>query len=572
MRTRLLAGLLLCPLLLTGCATGTPGGSPSGNPPTTSASPDKLLVIFVRVEPSTLATRSFVQKSAGLFVPWRLFNALPALVDAHGDSLPELLAELPALNTGSWQVFPDGTMQTNYTVRPNLTWHDGQPLTADDFVFGWRVYSHPDLGLASQPPMSAIADASVTDKEHFTIRWKALYPDADSLSAIDRELSPLPQHVFGASLDQMASSGKDQFINHPGWSTQYVGSGPYRLQNREPGSFLDLVRFDGYALGVPKIARIQLRFSDDQNVVVAHMLAGEAQMATDQSLGQTGGETLSHSWAATNGGTILQLPTTWRYLGFQLRPELATPKSLLDIRFRKAVAHALDRQPIVDAAYGGQAYIADTPVWSNSIWGPALEGVPTYPYDARLAEGLLNELGYVRGSDGVHRNAEGRLSLEIASTESPTTAAEILIAANQLQSAGFDMQQRVIPAAQAQDSQLRANFPGTQIISTLLGEPGLDTLSTTQTPTENNRWVGGNRGAWSSPEYDRLLTSFNHTLSRPERLTVLGQMLRIYTDELPRFSFVFPAQPTAFVSSLQGPILTPPESRVAWNVHLWELK
>jgi ABC-type transport system substrate-binding protein len=106
----------------------------------------------------------------------------------------------------------------------------------------------------------------------------------------------------------------------------------------------------------------------------------------------------------------------------------------------------------------------------------------------------------------------------------------------------------------------------------LLGEPGLDTLSTTQTPTENNRWVGGNRGAWSSPEYDRLLTSFNHTLSRPERLNVLGQMLRIYTDELPRFSFVFPAQPTAFVSSLQGPILTPPESRVAWNVHLWELK
>src|SRR5439155_17431673 len=137
-----------------------------------------------------------------------------------------------SLNTESWQVFPDGTMQTAYTLRPNLTWHDGQPLTSDDFVFSWRVYSSSELGLANQPPMSAIDEVSATDREHFVIRWKALYPDADTLSTIDRELPALPRHVLGPAFEQIATSGKDAFLNHAFWSPQYVGLGPYRLQQR----------------------------------------------------------------------------------------------------------------------------------------------------------------------------------------------------------------------------------------------------------------------------------------------------------------------------------------------------
>jgi peptide/nickel transport system substrate-binding protein len=540
---------------------------------TVAPTDSRPLVVFIRVEPATLATRAFVQKSAGLFFPWRLVNALPAVTDAHGLPQPELLSTLPVLNSDTWQVFADGTMRTVYTLRPHLTWHDGQPLTSDDFVFAWRVYSHSDLGLAGQPPMPAIADVEAMDRERFAIQWNALYPDADSLSAIDRELPALPQHILWAAFDQMGTSGRDALVNHSFWTTQYVGLGPYRLQQREPGSFIDLVRFDGYALGVPKIPRIQLRFSDDQNVVVAHMLAGEAHVATDSSIGQVGAQTLAQEWARNSGGNVFYVPSSWRYLGFQLRPELANPRAILDPRVRKAIAHAVDKQAIGDAAYAGQAVVTDTPVWKGSAWGEALDdSIPSYPLDPRATERLMAQAGFSKGGDGIFRGADGRLTLELSSTDGPTTAAEILVMAHELQAAGLEIQQRVIPAALAQDGQIRATFPAMQNISTLMGEHGVQTLASTHIPSDGNRWIGGNRGAWSSPEYDRLLHAFNTSLSRGDRVELMRRMMRIYSDELPRISLYFPANTFVHVAGLQGPTVVAPESRVAWNVHEWEFK
>src|SRR5438105_179763 len=179
---RLGSGALLLATGLMACAPAPTGGGSQATAPVNVVAIDRPLVIFVGVEPSTVATRGLVQKGAGLHAALRIFNALPALIDDKGLPRPELLASLPALNTDTWQVFPDGTMQTTYTLRPNLTWHDGQPLTADDFVFAWRVYSYPDLGLSGQTPMSAISDVTATDREHFVIRWKELFPDANTLS------------------------------------------------------------------------------------------------------------------------------------------------------------------------------------------------------------------------------------------------------------------------------------------------------------------------------------------------------------------------------------------------------
>jgi peptide/nickel transport system substrate-binding protein len=371
----------------------------------------------------------------------------------------------------------------------------------------------------------------------------------------------------------MATLGGDAVVNHPFWSAQYVGAGPYRVQQREEGLLIDTVRFEGYALGAPKIPRLQLRFSDDQNVVVAHMLAGEAHAATDSSIGQPGAETLAREWAPTRAGAIFQQPSSWRYLGFQLRPELANPRAMLDLRVRKAIAHALDKQSVSEAAHGGQAIITDTPIWTGSAWGEAMDdSVPTYPLDPRATERLMSQAGFSKGSDGFYRGTDGRLSLELSSTDSPSTAAEILVTASQLQAAGLETQQRVIPRLQAQDGQIRAIFPGAQLISTLMGEPGLDTLASTQIPSDSNRWIGGNRGAWSSPRFDRLLSTFNTTLSHADRVALVRQMLRVYGEELPRVSLYFPAGPFAYVAGLQGPAIVAPESRVAWNVHHWEFK
>jgi len=133
-------GVFLAALALTGCAVGGPETTrPDSGPGEVSPAPSRPLVMFVRVEPSSVAMRALVQPGASLHATLRVFNALPALLDARGVPQPELLASLPALNTDSWRVFPDGTMETTYTLRPNLVWHDGQRLTSGDFAFAGRV-------------------------------------------------------------------------------------------------------------------------------------------------------------------------------------------------------------------------------------------------------------------------------------------------------------------------------------------------------------------------------------------------------------------------------------------------
>src|SRR5436309_1277553 len=147
--------------------------------------------------------------------------------------------------------------------------------------------------------------------------------------------------------------------------------GPYRLDRWEPGSFLQAVRFEGYALGVPKIGRIELRFASDQNIVIASLLAGEAQVATESSIPQAP-EALTQQWDRTNAGSVFQVPSLWRGMAFQLRPELANPGAILDRRVRQEIALALDKQAMSDAVYAGSAIFAESPVWKGSAWGDAV--------------------------------------------------------------------------------------------------------------------------------------------------------------------------------------------------------
>ena len=151
------SGILLTGLLLTGCGVGGPARTgPEPAPAAVPPAQARPMVMFNGKEPASVATRALLESSISLRATQRMFNALLALLDDRGSPHPELLVSLPALNTESWHVFPDGTMLTTYALRPNLTWHDGQPLTSEDFVFSWRVYASPELGRASQPPMHAI--------------------------------------------------------------------------------------------------------------------------------------------------------------------------------------------------------------------------------------------------------------------------------------------------------------------------------------------------------------------------------------------------------------------------------
>ena len=566
------ASILLILAVALGCAS--PRSVPSEMAPIVETSvrgePARTLAIAMRVEPNTLAFRPLRESGVTSYLSKRLFNAGIGQLDDKGALQPYLVESLPQLNTDAWRVFPDGRMETTYRFRPNLVWHDGMPLTSEDFAFSWQVYSSPELGLSGSSPMNAMEEVTATDDRTLVIRWRRPYPDASFLAAYQLEFPALPRHLLGRSFEL---GDADAFANHPYWAREYVGLGPYRVDRWEPGAVLEAVPFDQHVLGRAKIERLRLVFIGDGNTVLANLLAGEVQMAGDGALRLEQVATLRREWASRGGGDIVLQPTQWRAANFQLRPELATPPALLDARVRQALSHATDKAALNEALYGGAAIPADFVLPPLSAWGVAAErAVAKYPYDLRRSEQLMNEVGFAKGADGFFAGGGERFTSEAKTNAAPDNEAELSVIASLWRQAGFNFQEAVLPVAQAQDAQLRATFTGVYTNSTPALEGTLVSLNATNVPSAENRWRGSNRGGWVHHEFSRLVDAFTTTLDPAVRTQQVEQMARIFGEELPAVSLYFRAQAWAHAASLVGPRSLPPESNIGWNVHEWELR
>lgn len=553
--------------LLVGCAPAVPreNASPESRP----AAPSRPLVIAIRSEPESIATRRIGQPGSGFTGPKKMFNAGVALINESSTPHPYIVERLPALHSDSWRVFPDGRMETTYRLRDGLRWHDGTPATPEDFRFVWHVFTAPGLGYASAPPFHAIDEVIALDPRTVLIRWKAPYPEAGVLSATNDEFPLLPAHVLGEAFEQLDT---ESFVNLPFWTRDYVGLGPYRVDRWEPGSFIEGAAFDGHILGRPKIERIKIVFIADGNTTLANLLAGEVHLASDNSIGLPQMEVLRRDGS---GLTLLPAPGGgWRVTYFQLRPELATPRALIDHRVRKAFAHGFDKETLNEGVFYGAYVPVDTMILPNARFGPAAErGATKYPFDPRRSELLRNEAGFFRGPDGTYSSAtEGRLSVSLKVTAGPADVEAQSVMASTWRQLGFDIEESVIPAAQAQVSELGATFPGMLTRTTFEGLTTLVAFNTAGIPRPENRWTGPNRGGWSNLEYDRLADAFKTTLDEQMRADLVTQMMRVFTDELPVIPMFVLNRPIPYPTGLRGPKSVPGETNFAFNIHEWEFR
>lgn len=552
------AGVLVLLLAVTSCA---PAGSRTNDGIQSAGRPDqnRTLVVAVRGEPAGLSSKEFVE-SLGLGNTKRFFNANLTLTDHLEQRYPYLAETLPQLNTDSWRVLPDRKMETVYQLRPNLTWHDGAPLTAEDFVFAARVYLTPELGQARLAPQLQMEEVLAPDPRTVLIRWKQLYPEAGTLTT---GFQPLPRHILEAPFRDMAPNA---FVALPFWSREYVGLGPYRVEAWEPGAFITGTAFEGHALGRPQIQQVQIRFIPDPNTQVANLLAEAVHVSLDLSLGFTQGAILQKEWGPRNAGSVIFTPTAMRWMQVQFRPEIVNPKALLDVRVRRALLHSLDRLALGNAMYEGQGKPLDAMVYPHEPWFEAVDrAVVKYPYDLRRAEQLMSEAGFARGADGTYTSAaEGRFNAELRISAGDENEREVAILAEGFRKAGFNVTEYPYPVALTRDGEFRATFPG------LLQNPaggGASSLISSGIPSTENRWSGANRGGWSNPDYDRLYEAFQTSLDPNERNQQMAQLMRISSEQLSVLPIEYSFTVIAFVTGLQGPLST---NSPNWNAHLWE--
>ena len=557
--------LVLTFIVLAGCVpSSVPSPTPAaGQPPRQTPT----LSIVLRAEPSGAQ-----QSSSGLSdVVVAMFSAALASTDSREVDYPVLATTLPQLNTDSWRVFPDGRMETVYRLRPDLTWHDGAPLTAEDFVFGQRVRAaRIEWGhLTGNQESRLIGEAQAVDPATLLIRWTAPYAEAAA-----PELFPMPRHILEPILELRHP---ETLAAHPYWSGEFVGAGPFKLTQWESGAFIDAAAFDGFALGRPALDRIRVTWSSDPNATLARLLAGDAHFALDDALQFQQIAPLRHDWLPSGQGALVLSPTRLRLIQIQHRADYVSPRALNDPRVRRALYLAIDRKELAETMLEGEGMVADAMVPPTvGYWTAVERAVTKYPYfDPRQSEQLMSEVGFAKGADGIYaRPGDGRFSLEFRGVAEGQEAQDSTIMADYLRRAGFDASLNLLTRAQRVASEeLQTLYPALSTNNnTLRADMGMTKLATSQMATPENQWLGSNKTGYSNPRFDAHYAAWNVSLDRGERDQHMVEMARIVSLDLPTLPLYLNFEVIAHVANLHGPLVRAPRTVKHTNVNEWRWK
>lgn len=273
----------------------------------------------------------------------------------------------PWLSSG-WTVSDDG-LSYLFDLRPGVRFQDGSALTADDVVFSLTRAIAPDSSNAQAQALRSIRAVTATG------------PLQVRLDLAERNSNLLTLLSLGDAVIVPRAASADL-------ATKPVGTGPFRLADWRRGDAIILERVDGYWGRPPALARVVFRFIADPNAAYAAMRAGDLDIFPDFPAPEVLGDLASdpHLQPAikpSEGEVILSLN--------QRRGPLS------DIRVRRAISHAIDRQAIIDGAMYGYG----TPIGSHfPPQNPdAVDLTGVYPHDIATARRLLAEAGYPGGLD-----------------------------------------------------------------------------------------------------------------------------------------------------------------------------
>jgi peptide/nickel transport system substrate-binding protein len=553
--------LLVVVLLVLGCAPSAPrqGGQAQTGPGAAGASvPQKPLVIANAFEPATLET-SFGQGSGT-----REFGILTSgyltYVDSPYKPMPYLTMELPSVQAGTWTLLPDGRMETQHRLRPDLRFHDGHPITTADFAFGFQVRTNPAIPAPAADVEPFVAGVRIVDDLTMVLEWKQTYVWADDISG--PSFSPMPRHL----LEDLYRNDLNGFINGAQWREEFVGSGPYKLDHWEPGVGMTLRAFDGFVLGKPAIDQITMRFITDANVVVANLLSGGVDMAYSATIAYPQGETLQNSdWP----GTVQFFQGAPRYVHFQMRDWGNSQLAVQDIRIRRAVLHAIDRQSIVEAIYAGRAPVLHVWLYPGDPSFAAVDReITKYEYDTNRSRSLLEEAGWRRGGDNTLRNAAGDpLNMHVLAHAGRVEEQETEVIASSWRSLGIPLDISWLTAAQMSDGEYRSKFPAITYDRRTLGYESM-VWTSDQVSGPENRWRYGNRNGYTNPRLDELWRRVMTTVVFQERERYLIEAMKVMTAD----AAVIPThvQPRVMAAPARFTGIKEPATPAGYIVNPWE--
>ncbi|MCC7534879.1 MAG: ABC transporter substrate-binding protein [Deltaproteobacteria bacterium] len=454
------------------------------------AAGDRTLVAVIPVEPESLDPR-LPSDAYGLKVTRLIFGSLVTIDPYTLEPVPDLAERVEVRSPTEYVVH----------IRPGLRFSDGSPLDAEDVLATIRAIGRPDMRSVLARLSKRIRTMEKLDP--LTVRFALTEPHATFLT--DLEL-PIVRRV-----DERRRIGTAESTAWP------VGAGPFRLVRRHPGrfSFVPNPRWHHPHAGRP----LDLVVLRDDNTRAMRLLASAADLAlnaippllTPLFAGEPGFRVQS----ATGAGT------TYVAIHTEHRP-------FDDVRVRRALAHALDREVIVRGKFSGRARVARS--WlPPGHWAHASD-TPSYAYDPALARRLLDSAG-VRDPDGDGPEPRLRVAIRTSTDRFRQSIARALAA--QLRQVGIAAEVRPSEIATLLTDLRLGRFDLAVMQVPEIFEPNdLAYFFSSDAIPEGGR-LGSNRFRYRSAEADRLIEQGRTTVERARRVAVYRRLQHVMARDVP---------------------------------------
>ena len=308
------------------------------------------------------------------------------------------------------------------TLRPELQWSDGEPMTASDFLLTYTLTQDPEVESPNADLFfvgDQVVEISAPDESTLVFEFPSVTRRAFSIVGF---LYPTPDHVLG---EIYRSGGAEAFKGAWGTDTpldELVFDGPFMLEEYSPDERYRLVRNPAFGAWNVDSNGTPLPYLDSINYTIAEQdaqlnlfLAAELDVYAPGNL-----DDVAVVAQAVNNGEVdavlrpnLYAPTSTTFYGFNwnLASDPFKQELFRNVNFRRAMSHLTPRDSIVDLVYGGAAAPAYVGVGSPFVqWFPPEDQQVRYEFDPERALELLANIGFTEtNEDGWLVDADGNV-------------------------------------------------------------------------------------------------------------------------------------------------------------------
>ena len=445
-----------------------------------------------------------------------LYNGLLGR-DERGNPVAEL-AE-------SWQVEQAGAVY-RFRLQDGVKWHDGAPFTSADVKFSFEEVLLKFHARTKASMGGALAGIETPDDRTVVFRFKQPY--APLLFQLDATEAPIvAKHIYQNTDPQTNAANQAP-----------VGTGPFKLASYKKGAEIRLARNPTYfKKGLPYLDELVMRIVPDAATQVLALENGEIDFlwgvpGPQQSRLAADARVRMVQTAFNPGGSNCIMTVS-----FNLdRPILKEP------RFRRALAHATDRQPFLTQVLFGEGKVATAPISSEIQWAHA-DGLAMPKFDRGEAERLLDAIGWKKEGDGarIARGVAGvadgtRLSIDFLHFPTFTKYGELI--RQQWGAVGVGVTLRPLEPAAFAPAVFKDRAFDTNVISYCNGPDPEIGVRRMYHSSQIGPAPFTNAASYRNPQVDALFDEASRAVERDKRSRIYRQIQEIAVQQLPYFWLV----------------------------------